>query len=294
MSSPSRQPMFIEVHEMVDTRRSGAPLTNDVVIVSNIRQGMNASRPERGLTLRYVGRGEESYTIAGRSYRLTEGQLMLARQEDGAHVHIRSTDPRGTLGLCVFLATDNEREFGELPGPIVIGDRCSSVGEVMKSKLKGLVGSASPRPPQATELVRSLAGHLPALLSDLASEAESIQAVKPSTRLDAIRKVEAGRAYLHSVTQRSVGLDELAAAVGSSRFHFLRMFQQCLGETPAQYHRRLRLTLAIQEARQRELPLDLVADKFGFASASSLSHAHRRTFGRSPFWSKRHLAEALA
>jgi len=279
-----KQATYVEVHGLLEGRGTAAP-SGDVVMLTNVDRGSGLSRPLDGLTLRYVGRGEEHYAIGGKSFRVPEGHLMLSRQNDGAEIDIRRSEPRGTLGLCAFLA-HGEGDLGALAGPIVIGGSCSPVGALMKSRLRTLLAPAPGKSAQAALLAEELRCSLPALLAELSGQAEGVHAMKPATRLDALRKVNTARAYLHSVTSRAVPLEELAQAVGVSRFHLLRTFQQCLGETPAVYHRRLRLTLALAEAKRRALPLDSIADEYGFAGVSSLSHAHRRVFGRAPIWSK--------
>ena len=42
----------------------------------------------------------------------------------------------------------------------------------------------------------------------------------------------------------------------------------------------------VQEAERRDMPISAIAEEFGFAGASSFSHAYRRAFGRAPVWSK--------
>lgn len=90
------------------------------------------------------------------------------------------------------------------------------------------------------------------------------------------------RAYLHQVTNRAVPLDELARETAVSPFQLLRTFRDCFGETPASYHRRVRLSLARELAEEKGLSYAFVADRFGFAGGASFSHAYRRTFGKSP------------
>ena len=284
-SGASPRATFIEVHGALEGRGGGG-VTGDIVMLTNIQRGCGSSRPRNGLTLRYVARGEERYTIGGKTFRLAEGQLMLAHQNDGAEIDIRKIEPKGTLGLCAFLASDDGHELGELAGPIVLGGPCSTIGTLMKLTLGNLLRPVPGKPEQAMALAHALRRDLPTLLAELARQAEAVQASKPATRLEAIRRVNVARAYLHSETGRIVNLDELATVAGTSRFHLLRTFQQCVGATPAVYHRRLRLRLALDASRSRGLPLDSIADEFGFAGASGLSHAHRRTYGQSPIWNR--------
>lgn len=280
-----RPALFMEVHGLLEPRPEVA-LDGDVVMLTNIGHGAGQSRPLNGLTLRYVGRGEERYRIAGRTFRLPEGHLMIARQEPGADIEIRKSGPSGTLGLCTFLASNDTRDLGELEEPVIIGGSCSPVGDLMKGRLKSLLAPAPAKSTQANSLIRDLELHLPVLMNEIADQADAIGASKRATRYHAVRKVNEARSYLHAVMDRPVGLDELATVVGMSRFHLQRTFKQAVGETPALYHRRLRLGLAVTEAERRGIALNSIADEFGFAGVSSLSHAYRRAFGHPPRWSK--------
>lgn len=211
---------------------------------------------------------------------------MIASQRDGAEIDIPRSDLAGTLGLCAFLAARDQSLLGELEIPVVIGAGCSPMGTSMQEGLQGLIRHPANRPKHAAQLVDALRLQVPRFLSDFSMQSDRIKAARSRTRLDAVRKVGIARSYLHSVTDRAVSLDELSAAVGMSRFHLQRSFQQAVGQSPARYHRQLRLELALDEAKRRRLSLGAIADEFGFSGISGLSHAYRRSFGQSPVWTK--------
>lgn len=80
----------------------------------------------------------------------------------------------------------------------------------------------------------------------------------------------------------NLSLDELAAAAGASRFHFLRLFKNSLGVTPYQFVMDQRIAAARQLLETTSLPLVDVAAAAGFSSQSHLSTAMRRRTGLSP------------
>ena len=264
---------------------ASAALASDAVVFSNIEQGTAESAPVRGLSIRYVARGCENYRIGGRGYRIDEGQVMIAPHEQGAACEIRKDGTAGTLGLCTLVrgATD---EFGWVFGPLVLGGGCSVIGAMLKDTARALRNPSRRKEEVARELVAALRAELPNVAHALVSQAAAVEGAKPSTRFEMVRRANLAQAYLHSTTSRAVDLDELSGAVGISSFRLLTSFQQCFGETPAIYHRKLRLTLALEEARRRGLPIGSIADEFGFAGASSFSHAYRRAFGHAPVWRK--------
>ena len=262
-----------------------APAVKELVVLSNIERGGILSPPKAGLCIRLVGRGRESYRIGRRAFHLDESQIMIAAQDGGAEIDVPQLDRNGTVGLCVYLAYEPE-EAPWLAGPLVAGSGCTALGTMMESYTKLLGKPGSDKQAVAASLTGALRSAMPAVTSSVLEQAASMDAAKPSTRFEMVRRANLAQAYLHSVRDRAVSLDELAKSVGTSPFQLLRAFQRCFGDTPASYHRRLRLTLAMDEAARKEVSISAVAADFGFADVSSFSHAYRRVFGRAPVWSR--------
>ena len=88
--------------------------------------------------------------------------------------------------------------------------------------------------------------------------------------------------YMRDHLDQEMGLDELAALLGLSRFHFCTAFRQATGLTP---HRFL---IAMRIARARELLLDPgkpvteIAASIGYQTPSAFSTAFRAVEGISP------------
>ena len=264
---------------------ASAVLASDAVVFSNIEQGSAASAPVAGLSIRYVARGCENYRIGGRGYRIEEGQVMIAPHDQGAECEIRRDGTAGTLGLCTLVRGATE-ELEWVFGPLLLGSGCSALGPMLRDTAKALRNPSGAKNEVARQLVARLRSELPNVAQSFVTQAASVQGAKASTRFEMVRRANLAQAYLHSTTDHAVDLDELAAAVGASPFRLLTSFQKCFGDTPAAYPRKLRLTLALEEARRRGLPISTIADEFGFAGASSFSHAYRRSFGHAPVWRK--------
>ena len=171
-------------------------------------------------------------------------------------------------------------------GPLVLNSACTPLGSLMSRQVKLFSDPTRRKQESAEMLLRELRAALPGVTRAVGEQAAAIDAAKPATRFELVRRASLAQSYLHSVVDRPVSLDELAGAVGASPFQLLRAFQKCFGESPAAYHRRLRLNCALEEAKRRDISLATAAQLFGFADGSSFSHCYRRTFGRSPVWSK--------
>lgn len=271
---------YAEIHgrlEHATKRRSG----NDIVVLSNINEGSEFSPGAQALSVRYVTRGRECYTIGGRGYRLEPGQVMIASHVEGAAADVQQSDRRGALGLCtlVHLSTD---DLQWLRSPLIMSAECTPLGNLMRKAVDTLWAPRPDKSAIATQLIGALRTELPNVAGRVLAQTTAADGAKPSTRFEMVRRATLAQAYLHATTDRSVELNELAKAVAVSPFHLLAGFQQCFGETPSAYHRKLRLKLAMEKAECCNIPLSIVADEFGFAGVSSFSHAYKRAFGHPP------------
>jgi AraC-like DNA-binding protein len=89
------------------------------------------------------------------------------------------------------------------------------------------------------------------------------------------------RDLLHDRFAEDLGADDLARAVGLSRFQVCRQFREAYGVPPSAYLRQVRL----REAKRRLAAGDAIADAAvttGFADQSHLTRWFRRTYGITP------------
>lgn len=86
--------------------------------------------------------------------------------------------------------------------------------------------------------------------------------------------------------RESLKLDEVARAAGLSPFHFHRVFQAMMDETPADFVKRVRLERAMAmmwlSPGRRRLSLTRVAMACGFSSSSDFSRCFKQRYGASP------------
>jgi AraC family transcriptional regulator len=79
-----------------------------------------------------------------------------------------------------------------------------------------------------------------------------------------------------------LSLNELAAASGFSRAHFLRMFRAATGKTPHQYLQDVRLDHARLQLQLDAASITEIALSCGFSSHSHLTRLFRERFGATP------------
>ncbi|WP_160573838.1 AraC family transcriptional regulator [Actinomadura physcomitrii] len=87
---------------------------------------------------------------------------------------------------------------------------------------------------------------------------------------------------MHADPGRGWSLPELASAASMSRSHFARRFQQVSGQPPLTYLSHWRIRLAQRALRTSDTTIAALAERLGYASESTFSHAFTRIAGMSP------------
>lgn len=77
-------------------------------------------------------------------------------------------------------------------------------------------------------------------------------------------------------------MEAIAGQVGLSLFHFHRLFQRSVGETPADYLRRIRLDAAALRLRWTRESVGSIASAVGYASQAAFTRAFQERYGMSP------------
>ena len=258
------------------------PIDDGRVVLSNLTRGNAESAPQDCVSLKYVATGVEIYRYGRKSYRISEGQFLYVPEREAGGVEIGRSDSSSTLGLCVYLPRSLRGNGEDLDGPMIFPAQCSDLGRLLQQTVKQMMRSKPQRTMIASQALGQVAGSLEPLLEETVGILDGIDAQKPSTRYESLRRLNIARGYLHAVTDRPVELAELARIAGISRFQLLRSFRNAFGAPPAAYHRTLRLGLAKTEIDRRLMSCSEAAHRFGFADCSSFSHAYRRAFGEAP------------
>ena len=89
-------------------------------------------------------------------------------------------------------------------------------------------------------------------------------------------------ALLHGSPERSWSVDHLARRAGMSRTGFYARFSATVGEPPAAYLTRWRMTLARRALRDTAEPIPAIAGRLGYASEAAFNRAFKRVVGEPP------------
>ena len=101
---------------------------------------------------------------------------------------------------------------------------------------------------------------------------------------DGARRERIGRArvFLNAQLSEPMRLEQIADAVGYSKYHFSRLFKEESGLSPWEYLTRLRLNQALEELHDEELEVSEIAIRLGFSSHSHFTSTFRQRTGMTP------------
>ena len=109
-----------------------------------------------------------------------------------------------------------------------------------------------------------------------------LSALRRTTRRELLVRVNRAVDFMHVCYAQPLDLTKLARVSCLSRFHFLRSFKTLMGSTPQRFLAQLRLAEARRLLERTALSLFEIAQRVGYAEASSLSRAFKRHLGSRP------------
>lgn len=232
--------------------------------------------------------GEEEYFIGRRTLRVRSGSFLLVNGGEVYGSRIRSH----THSLSLFYPdhdvanaraslTDDERRALDSAGsrapPAEVPQFCCPATARAQHCLAVLLAALGPRRRETAD--EAAAALLVATLRDLLGTAPRLsldRVRKSSTRDELIGRLVRARQYIEDMRGRECSLDRLAEVACLSKFHFLRLFRQVFGISPAASARACRLAEATRALARGESE-SIAAAAGGYASHHSL----RRAFGNS-------------
>lgn len=87
--------------------------------------------------------------------------------------------------------------------------------------------------------------------------------------------------YIHEQFTEELTLDQMAAASGLSKFHFIRLFREYVGMTPSHYLNQVRIEKAEQLLKQSTFDVTMIAYEVGFGSLNTFERLFKKKQGMS-------------
>jgi len=96
------------------------------------------------------------------------------------------------------------------------------------------------------------------------------------------RQIGAVIDYVEAHLHEPIGLSDLAAAAGLSRFHFSRAFKATTGENPHAFVQKRRIDRAADLLRRGDMPIEAIAQAVGFHGAPQFRRVFRQILSTTP------------
>lgn len=220
----------------------------------------------------YVRRGSFGYRSRGRAFDLVAGATLVGHAGDEfrcTHDHHDMGDECLSIQFSAACVADlgltcEAWRIGALPA---LAD-LMVVGELAEATAQGRTGLG------IDEVALAFAARFARVVSGK-TEGQGDVHVR-----DRKRAVEAAL-YLEARAHETLGVEDLAARIGLSPFHVLRVFRKVLGVTPHQYLVRVRLRRAAQML-MTGASITSIAYEVGFGDLSNFVRTFHRAAGVSP------------
>lgn len=237
------------------------------------------------LALKYVARGRVIHRYGAKQHVVQAGQFICVPSNVAGELEVPRSGGSSMIGICAFMPMPDPPHWmaeGAIEQPLTFSASSSRIGRMLQLAISDLRRPAPGRTGRAEAVLTALRSGLEPLLEETLANIDALPSVRAATRYELLRRLNLARGHLHDVTDRAVGIAELARVAGISQFELLRNFRRCFGVPPATYHRLLRLRLAMEQVEREAMTCAQAAQAFGFADGSSFSHAYRRAFGAAP------------
>jgi len=218
-------------------------------------------------------RGNEQIWLDGRDFDVPAGAVTLYNP---LAVQASKFGPEGVEYISLHLAPEALKQAAKENNLKHFGGAPRFEQGVLKqpSLFRAIVDFARAEPDQPGHQEEALLALLALLLEQPGSPAlEQAASLRQAVQL------------MRDMPQAKLALEDLAAAVGLSKFHFVRCFKKATGLAPLQYHMQLRLSEARRLLRGGVHPGE-VAEALGFYDQSHFINAFRRVMGVTPnsYW----------
>ena len=95
-------------------------------------------------------------------------------------------------------------------------------------------------------------------------------------------KIRTAAMYMSQNVERALSIEEIAAEVKMSQYHFVRLFKDTMGVSPAKLHMMYRLEASKQRLAKTDTSIVDIAYDLGFSSQAHFSKAFAQHYGETP------------
>jgi AraC-like DNA-binding protein len=256
---------------------------------------IEAEMPFNGLGIKYVAAGEEVYYANNKKYVVMEGEYIIGNDFTSSIVQINHQEP--VQGLCIDISpqiiaevanyhqlnTSNLQEF-LLSDQFFVNKyhvKNTSLGYSLRQINSKIRTGEFNNDLNKNELFYSLAESIIGEQRFILDQLSKLDFKKTVTREETLRAILGARTYMEEHADANLSLEQICAASGLSKYHFIRVFKATFGISPYQYQ----ISCRLQKARIALMNGKAIFDTailFGYADVATFSKAFKQMFGCSP------------
>jgi AraC-like DNA-binding protein len=251
--------------------------------------------PFNHFSAKYVVAGEEKYSINNKKFLVKSGEYIVGNQ----HIHssILIDSPQPVQGICIDISRAKIQEvmqftfqeykalddflFSEAFFSHKYSSQNTTLGKAL-STIENKFQSLLETPELVTnELFFTLAECIVNDQRKCFTHFAKLQFMKQETNQRLFSFLWNAKEYMEQHFQESISVEQIAAHVNVSEYHFIRLFKSIFTVTPYQYILQQRLNFA-KVLLLENVAIKEVAYQCGFADVQSFSKAFKSTFGITP------------
>lgn len=272
------------------SKHTFAPSKGNKVVVSKLRQYAKSQIAD-AYSVKAVWAGQEHYRINGQSFTVGEGQFLVVNPGDEVEVAIESAKADWTTGTCLYVHPDMMDQVLN-PDPLV-DDRSATAAPLFQQVAMWQNSTLAPFITKARQAAWhqeaisdvfyfSLAEVLQAYDAGTKKQINRIKAAKKTTREELYRRLACGKVFIEDRFRESITLSDMAQAACMSEYHFVRSFKQVYQQSPYQFMLSMRLQWSMQQLKNDQSSIQMIAWQAGFSDLASFSKHFKRRFGVAP------------
>jgi AraC-like DNA-binding protein len=268
------------------TRRFAFGQNGPRVMILNARGArFEGGGDEPDLSIKWIPSGAARYRSEQRTFDLRGDTQMLLNRGQAYALDIRQATESFVVFFDRALAdaawrahTGGGEAFPEAP---TVAGRSQAALHKSLIALRGAAQEAKPDRARLNELALALLSDVAALAHTRRRMAQSLPAVRRTTRDELLRRLARAESYLLDMGERAT-LEGAADAAALSPFHLIRIFRAAYGETPLAFAVGKRLEAARDALILTDDAISDVALRAGYESRTAFDRAFRRRFGDAP------------
>jgi len=249
----------------------------------------------KGLGIKYVASGEETYYANGKKFMVREGEYIIGNDFTKSIVQINQE--KVVEGICIDISTQivsDVAEYYDLQASnlkeFLLSDQFfvnrynvknTSIGYSLSEINKKIKNGSFANSLQEQELFYSLAESIITDQRFIFDHLNNLDFKKNITNEEVFRSILQAKNFIDEHITENLSLDEISLNIGISKYHFIRVFKQAFGVSPYQYQKRIRLDRAKLDITQGISILE-TSIKYGFSDVPTFSKAFKQQFNLTP------------